>query len=88
MWECATSTPQQSQLTVVNSDTTIIQANTTNLTETLYKFSQNNGDMDQSLEENETVGAKVGAAMFIIMPSVSDCDLPHTELAKFNFSQQ
>lgn len=72
MWICATCTPEQSQLTVVNSDTTIIQANTTNLTETLYKFSQNKGDVDKSLEENETVGVKVGTAMFIIMPSVSD----------------
>lgn len=38
--------------------------------------------MDQSLKEDETGGDKVGDAMFFIMPSVSDGDLPDTEQAK------
>lgn len=62
------------------------QANPTNLTETVHELSQNNGDVDQSLAEDETVRVKVGTAMFILMPCASDCDLPHTDLAKLYFS--
>lgn len=58
------------------------QTNATNLTKTVHELSQNNGDVDQSLAEDETVRVKVGAAMFIIMPCAFDCDLPHTDLAK------